>query len=83
MAAEFETVVDALSKVVEPYVGATMARSAVKAHGQKMGLDGAPLTPAQIETLIARLGSGLNVFLGRDKSEMVVGELKKAAAGLR
>jgi hypothetical protein len=80
---ELDTVVEALARVVEPYVGATMARSALKVHGQKLGLDGAPLTAAQVEALITRVGSGLNVFLGREKSEVVVGELKKAAAGLR
>ena len=83
MATELERVVDALARVVAPYVGETMARSAVKAHGQKLGLDGTAVSPEQVDALIARLGSGLNVFLGREKSGLVVGELKKAAEELR
>jgi hypothetical protein len=32
----------------------------------------------QLEALVARLGSGLNIFLGRDKSARVVAELRQA-----
>jgi hypothetical protein len=64
-------------RVVGPYVGETMARSAAAAHCQKLGI-AAEVGSEQLEALVARLGSGLNIFLGRDKSARVVTELRQA-----
>lgn len=64
-------------RVVGPYVGETMARSAAAAHCQKLGIAG-EIGGEQLEALVTRLGSGLNIFLGRDKSARVVAELRQA-----
>jgi hypothetical protein len=71
-------------RVVAPYVGETMARSAAAAHCQKLGI-GADIRAEELEALIARIGSGLNIFLGREKSARVVAELRVAtnAGGAR
>jgi hypothetical protein len=69
-------------KVMAPYIGDTMARSATEAHCQKLGLTGARLSPEQVEALLGKLGGGLNIFLGRDKSAAVIGEARAALAAL-
>jgi hypothetical protein len=65
-----------------PYVGATMARSAAEAHCQKLGFSSGTLTPDQLDALLAKVGAGLNIFLGRDKAATVIGEVKVQLAAL-
>jgi len=73
--------VDAMVKVMAPYIGDTMARSAIEAHCQKLGI-AATVSRDQAEALLAKLGGGLNIFLGRDKSASVIAEARSALAGL-
>jgi hypothetical protein len=73
--------VDAMVKVIAPYIGDTMARSAIEAHCHKLGI-AATVSREQAEALLAKLGGGLNIFLGRDKSASVVAEARSALDGL-
>jgi hypothetical protein len=71
--------VDAVVKVLAPHIGATMARSATEAHCQKLGIAaGSPLRPDQVEVLLGKLAGGLNIFIGREKSAAVIGEVRQA-----
>jgi len=72
--------VKVMVKVLAPYIGDTMARSAADAHCQKLGIADGSLGPEQLDLLLAKIGSGLNIFLGRDKSAVVVGEVRRALA---
>ncbi len=74
--------VDAMVRVMAPYIGDTMARSATEAHCQKLGIAGTTVSHEQVETLLAKLGGGLNIFLGRDKSASVITEARGALAAL-
>lgn len=75
--------VDAVVKVLAPYIGDTMARSATEAHCQKLGIAAAsPVRPDQLEALLGKLGGGLNIFLGREKSASVIGEVRHALTAL-
>ena len=67
-------------KVMAPYVGDTMARSATEAHCQRLGVAGGSIEPEQVDLLLAKLGAGLNVFLGKDKSATVIAEVRAALA---
>ena len=73
--------VDAIVKAMAPYIGDTMARSATEAHCQKLGISGT-MGPDQREALLGKLGGGLNIFLGRDKSASVIAEVRSALAAL-
>jgi hypothetical protein len=72
--------VQTVVKVMAPYIGETMARSATEAHCQKLGIAAGAVSPEQVEALLAKLGGGLNIFLGRDKSATVVAEARRALA---
>jgi len=67
-------------KIMAPYVGDTMARSATEAHCQRLGIAGGSIEPEQVEMLLAKLGAGLNIFLGKDKSATVIAEVRAALA---
>ncbi len=73
--------VDAVVKVMAPYIGDTMARSATEAHCQRLGI-AATVTREQADALLAKLAGGLNIFLGRDKSASVIAEARGALAAL-
>ncbi len=66
--------------VIAPYVGDTMARSATEAHCQRLGIASGSIDPSQLETLLAKLGAGLNIFLGKEKSAAVIAEIRAALA---
>ena len=70
-------------EVMTPYIGETMARSATEAHCQRLGIAPGHIDADQVEALIAKLGTGLNIFLGREKSSLVVEQMRAAvrAAG--
>ena len=74
--------VEVMASVLAPYIGDTMARSATEAHCQKLGITAGTVSPEQLEALLGKLGGGLNIFLGRDKSAAVVAEARRALAAL-
>lgn len=76
-----DAVLDALTRTLTPYIGANMARSAVLSQRERLGIDGAAITPEQIEGLIAKVASGLNVFLGRERAAGVVDEMRRSLNG--
>lgn len=69
-----------LARVLAPHVGTTMAEASTRVQCQKLGLNGPTLGPDQAEALIAKLGSGLSVFVGRQTSASVVEEMRRALA---
>jgi hypothetical protein len=73
--------VDVMVKAMAPYIGDTMARSAAEAHCQRLGIEGT-MSPDQREALLGKLGGGLNIFLGREKSGSVIARVRDALAAL-
>ena len=71
-------VVAQIVQVLSPYLGATMAEASARAHCEKLGIAGATITAEQAEALIAKIASGLAVFVGRDKAATVAQEIRKA-----
>ena len=74
--------VQTVVKVMAPYIGDTMARSATEAHCQKLGIAGDSVSSGQLDALLGKLGGGLNIFLGRDRSAAVVAEARQALAAV-
>lgn len=77
-----EAVVEALTRTLAPYIGANMARSAVLSQRVRLGIESAAMTAEQAERLIAKVGHGLNVFLGRERAAGVVEEMRRSLAAV-
>jgi hypothetical protein len=77
---ERDVVVSQIVKVLSPYLGATMAAASARAHCEKLGIAGRVISAEQAEALIGKLAAGLAVFVGREKSASVVGEIRRAVA---
>jgi hypothetical protein len=73
-------VLEATAGIVSHYLGETMARSAIKAHCDKLRIDGAHMSPEQVAALVHKIGMGLNIFVGRDKAKAAVAEIQSAVA---
>jgi hypothetical protein len=72
-------VIEVMVETMGPHIGETMARSATEAHSLKLGIDsGTTVSSDQLEALLARLSSGLNIFLGREKAAAVVADARAA-----
>jgi hypothetical protein len=77
-----EAVIEAVARTIAPYLGQTMAQAAVETHGQKLGIDGPHVTVDQLEALFARLSAGLVIFVGRERTELIVREARAAVDSL-
>jgi hypothetical protein len=75
-------VLDAVSRVLEPYIGRLMARTAPSAHCNDLGIRSAVIEGPQIEALLEKLGLALIIFLGKDKAGAVVEDMRKAVVAL-
>ena len=67
-----------IGQVVAPYIGETMARAAVRAHYEGLGIVGPEANGEQVDALIGKIRGGLNVFVGQEKSLKIVEEIMKA-----
>lgn len=68
---------DVIARALAPFLGENMARAAVRSNAAKLGLDGPAPARAEIETLLAALRPGLAVFVGRDKTERVLDDVRR------
>ena len=79
-----EEVVAILARAFGPFIGDSMVRASVNGHWDKLGL-GLEADDEGMKRLLAALGPGLNVFVGRRKGEALVQtveeELRGAPAG--
>jgi len=75
---EMSEAVQVVTRVLGPYIGETMARSATEAHCQKLGIAPGAISSEQIEALLGKLSGGLNIFLGRDKAAAAIAEVRSA-----
>jgi hypothetical protein len=77
---EKATVIEQITRTLAPYLGATMAEASTRAHCEKLGINGQAIDEIQVQALVGKLGSGLAVFIGRDKAAGVVEEIRRALA---
>ncbi len=77
-AVDVHPVVQTITAAIAPYIGHMMARTSIEAHCKRLGLDAARLGGGDIDRLLQQIGLGLNVFIGREKTEMVLREIRRA-----
>jgi hypothetical protein len=71
-----DSVIGMISTALSPYVGNMMARSSIESHCKRLGLNMAQIDGDGLERLLQQLGLGLNVFIGREKSETVMRDIR-------
>ncbi|HEX9941885.1 MAG TPA: hypothetical protein VGG03_07715 [Thermoanaerobaculia bacterium] len=71
-------VLDSIAGVLSPYLGKMMAQASASAHCKDLQIGGDLVDRQKVDALVERLGKGLNLFLGRDKSKLVVEEMRRA-----
>jgi len=76
----YDAVVAEVTRLLSPVLGESMARASTQAHGQKLQIQDGRLTADQVEALLGKLGSGLAVFVGREKAAALAAEMRSAVA---
>lgn len=74
-----QLVSEAIAEILTPHLGATMARSAVAAHRERLGLLGEQLSDADLEILFKKIGQGLVIFVGRERTDAILAQARGAA----
>ena len=78
-----QSVIQTISDAIEPYVGKLMAKSSIEAHCRRLGINGeTTLTNKSIEQLLEQLALGLNVFIGREKTDAVIRQVRDRVRGV-
>ncbi len=82
MGSASDAVVEVLVRALTPYLGANMARAVARGHCEKIGIT-SHVDAAQLDRLVEVLRPGLNVFVGPDKTALIVEQVRRdiAAAG--
>ena len=75
---EANPVVRMIATALTPYVGQMMARSSIESHCKRLGLDMSKLDGSELERLLHQIALGLNVFIGREKSEAVMRDIRSS-----
>jgi len=68
-----ETIVNALA----PFLGENMARSATRDQCRKQGIEGDGFDWQQVDGLLAQIGKGLILFVGRDQAARLIEQLRR------
>lgn len=71
-------VVQTIAAAIAPYIGQMMARTSIDAHCRRLGLNAANLGAADVDRLLQQIALGLNVFIGREKTDTVMRDIRAA-----
>ncbi|HET6412641.1 MAG TPA: hypothetical protein VFG53_11325 [Anaeromyxobacter sp.] len=81
MATPTTHVMNVITRELSPHIGETTARAAATVHLRRLGIDARVMTAAQLESLLERIGAGLNVFVGKQRSTEIMESVRDALAG--
>jgi len=70
------TILTRIAAIITPYIGTMMARSSIEMHCKRLGIAGDVIDRGQLDQLLRQLSLGLNIFIGRDKTETVMQEIR-------
>jgi hypothetical protein len=77
------SVIQTISDAIEPYVGKLMAKSSIEAHLKRLGINGeSTLSSKSVEQLLDQIALGLNVFIGREKTDAVISQVRARVKGV-
>lgn len=78
----YDALVEEVTRLLAPVLGESMARASTQAHGQKLQIQDGRVSAEQVDALLGKLGSGLAVFVGREKAAVLAVEMRTAVTQL-
>ena len=69
-------VVQAITEAISPYIGQMMAQSSIQLHCKRLNIDEARIDHSQVDQLLQQLALGLNIFIGREKTETIMRDIR-------
>lgn len=78
----YDAVVAEVTRLLAPVLGESMARASTRVHGQKLQIQDGRVSADQVDALLGKLGTGLAVFVGREKAAALAAEMRTAVAQL-
>jgi hypothetical protein len=78
--AERDSAFESIVRLLVPYLGESMARAALEVSRRKVGLQGAPAQPSEVDALIEQMKPGLRVFLGAEQTQRLLDQIRAALA---
>ena len=70
------TILTKIADIIAPYVGRLMAHSSIELHCKRLGIAGESMERTQLDALLKQLSLGLVIFIGRDKTDAVMREIR-------
>ena len=70
-----EPILTRIAEAITPYIGKVMARSSIDMHCKRLGIAG-DIDAAQLDELLRRLALGLVIFIGTEKTDKVMQEIR-------
>jgi hypothetical protein len=78
----YDTLVAEVTRLLAPVLGENMSRASARAQADKLQIKDGRVSPEQVEALLGKLGSGLAIFVGREKAVTLTAEMRTALARL-
>lgn len=68
---------DQVVSLLEPHIGKIMAKASVKTQCKKIGITPEQLSSAHLKEFTEQLESGLVVFVGNEKAEVIIKKIEQ------
>ena len=78
-----QSIVQTIAEAIEPYVGKVMAKSSIEIHLKRLGMSSdTTMTSRTVDQLVDQIALGLNVFIGREKTDAVIRQVRDRVRGV-
>jgi hypothetical protein len=76
--AKRKEIVEAFTMVLAPYMGPTLSGASLRGHCDKLGIGEHDVSTHQIDALLSAMRPGLHVFVGEEKTSLILREMRRA-----
>lgn len=73
-----QRVLAVIEERITPFIGHKMAEASTRVHCQKLGIVEAKVSPEKVEALVDKIGKAMLVFVGKEKADQIVKEIRQS-----
>ena len=73
-----KTVVSVIEEQITPFIGRSMAKTSTELHCEKLGIGEWKMTQEEADALLDRLSKAMVVFVGREKTDQLIVDIKNS-----